>query len=275
MNELGIEQLSLFGMPPVEQVRLAADVGCRCIGIGLTRLNYCNPHSYPDWSLRSDPMLRREMVAAMRDAGVRISIVEGFAIQPGKDVRDLAPDLDIVGELGGERINLVSIDPDQARTFDGFAAMAEMAGERGIETTAEVGTMLGFAAALAALRHVDRPNFRLLIDTMHYFRLGGSIAEFAALDPERVGYVQLCDVPLVSTFESYREEALHERLAPGAGELPLAAFVRLIRPEVVVSLEIPQRSLAEAGRGPLERVGACVEAARALLAAVDRAPATA
>ena len=272
MNQLGIEQLSLFGMPPVEQVRLAADLECPCIGIGLTRMNYCNPHGYPDWSLRNDPALRRDMVEATRDTGVRISIVEGFAIQPGRDVRGLAADLDLVRELGGERINIVSIDSDRARTFDGFAAVAEMADERGIQVTAEVGTMLSFAAALIALRHVNRRNFRLLIDTMHYFRLGGSIAEFAALDPTLVGYVQLCDVPLVSTFASYREEALYERLAPGAGELPLAEFVRLIRPDVVVSLEIPQRALAEAGQGPIERVSACVEAARALLAAVNSSP---
>jgi hypothetical protein len=35
-----------------------------------------------------------------------------------------------------------------------------------------------------------------------------------------------------------------------------------------VSLEIPQRSLADAGVGPYERLGPCVEAGRALLAEV-------
>jgi hypothetical protein len=35
MNELGVERLCVFGMPPVEFVKLAADVGCSCVGINL------------------------------------------------------------------------------------------------------------------------------------------------------------------------------------------------------------------------------------------------
>jgi hypothetical protein len=61
------------------------------------------------------------------------------------------------------------------------------------------------------------------------------------------------------------EEALHERLVPGAGELPLSDFLALIPREVVISIEVPQRSLAQAGIGPRERVGACIDAVRAML----------
>lgn len=265
MNELGIERLCVFDMPPVEFVRLAGELGCSCIGMALAPMRLYNPHGYPDWSLRDDPALRRAMLAAMHDVGVRIAILEGFGIEPGKDVRDFGRDLDLLCQLEGRRINIVSVDPDRQRTYDGFATVAEMADERGIEVCAEVGTMLSLEEGLAAVPHVARPNFRLLIDTMHFFRLGWTLEQFAALDPALVGYVQLCDAPLVSAFETYREEALYERLAPGAGELPLEEFVALLPPDVVVSLEIPQRSLAEAGLGPRERVGACVEAARAML----------
>lgn len=267
MNELGIERLCVFGMPPVPFVALAAELGCSCIGIGLTASRYFNPHGYPDWSLRDDPTLRREMAAVMRDLGVRISLLEGFGIMPGTDVRAMARDLDLLCDLGGARINAVSMDRDLQRTLDGFATLAELAGDRGIEVTIEIGPgpMATLPAAMAAVRHVARPNFRLLIDTMHYFRLGGSIAEIAALDPALIGYVQLCDAPLVSPFASYMEEALHERMAPGTGDLPLRDFVALLRPDVVVSLEVPQRAAAQAGSGPRERVAGCVDAARALM----------
>ncbi|MBW8783120.1 MAG: TIM barrel protein [Novosphingobium sp.] len=267
MNELGIERLCVFDLPPVEFVELVADLGCPCIGIALTPMRHYNPHGYPDWSLRDDPRLRRELVAAMRDRGVRISLLEGFGIAPDKDVRAMESDLDVLVELGGERINLVSIDRDWIRTLDGFAAVTAMAHERKIEVTTEVGA--GFLrtldAAVAAVREVASPNFRLLIDTMHYFRFGGTIAALAALDPHLIGYVQLCDAPLVSPFASYMDEALHERMVPGTGELPLREFLALLRPDVVVSLEVPQRSLAQAGWSTAERVGACVVGARALL----------
>lgn len=267
MNELGIERLCVFGMNPVEFVHLAADLHCTCVGIGLQAMRYYNPHDYPDWSLREDAALRQEMVAVMRDRGVRIALAEGFGIAPGIDVREQARDLDLLCELGAKRINAASMDRDVGRTFDGFALLAEIAAERGIEVTIEIGVgpIRSLSAALAAVRHVARPDFRLLVDTMHYFRLGGSIAEIGAIDAALIGYVQLCDAPLVSPLSSYMEEALHERLVPGTGQLPIREFLALVPPEVVISVEVPQRSLARAGIGPRERVGTCIEAVRAML----------
>lgn len=268
MNRLGVERLCVFGMPPVEFVRLAAGLGCGFIGVGLTPMRYYNPHGYPDWSLRDDAGLRRDMVAAMADHGVRISLCEGFGVRRGADVRDYAGDLDLLCELGGDRINVASSDRDLGRTLDGFAALAEMAQARGIETTIEVGPgpISDLAAGLEAVRHVGQPGFKLLIDTMHFFRFGDSAAALAALDPGVVGYVQLCDAPRVSPFESYMEEALHERMTPGEGELPLLDALKALPRDLIVSVEVPQRSKAEAGMSAHERVGQCVAAARKLLA---------
>lgn len=264
---LGVERLCVFGMPPVEFVELAGDLGCQHIGIGLQPMRYYNPHDYPDWSLTTDKALRGEMVRAMRDRGVQVSLCEGFGIRPGVDLRDYEADLDIVGELGGTRINVASSDRDQGRSFDGFAILTEMAAARGLVTTAEIGPgpIRDLPAALEAVRHVGRPDFKLLVDTMHFFRFGGQVADLAAIDPELIGYVQLCDAPWVSRHASYMDEALHERGNPGEGELPLAELVPHLPPGVVVSVEVPRRSEAEAGMSPHERVGRTVAAARRLL----------
>lgn len=269
--QLGIERLCVFGMPPVEFVELAGDLGCQHIGIGLQPMRYYNPHDYPDWSLTTDKALRGDMVRAMRDRGVQVSLCEGFGIRPGVDLRDYEADLDIVRELGGTRINVASSDRDRGRSFDGFAILTEMAAARGLVTTAEIGPgpIRDLPAALEAVRHVGRPDFKLLVDTMHFFRFGGRAADLAAVDPELIGYVQLCDAPLVSRHASYMEEALHERGNPGEGELPLADLVPLLPPGVVVSVEVPQRSQVEAGLSPRDRVGRTVAAARQLLG--DRA----
>jgi sugar phosphate isomerase/epimerase len=272
MDRLGIERLCVFGMPPVPFIALAADLGCRHIGTGLTPLQAYNPHDYPWWSLRDDPALRRDTVAALGDLGVSMSLCEGFGIRPGADVGDYAADLDVVSELGGRRINAVSVDTDLGRTLDEFARLAEMAEARGIETVIEIGPgpIGGLDAALAAVRHVGRPGFRLLIDTMHFFRLGDGARDLARLDPGLICYVQLCDAPLTSRFARYMDEAFYERAAPGEGELPLLDLLEITPDAVVVSLEVPQRSLAEAGVGVRERVGRCVEAARTLLAEAGR-----
>jgi sugar phosphate isomerase/epimerase len=258
-------------MPPVESVHLAGDLTCHYIGIGLVPTPY-NPHAYPAWSLREDRALRGEMIAAMHGRDVSISLCEGFGVRRGMDVRDYAADLEIVRELGCRRINAASSDRDWSRTLDQFARLAEMAHALDIETTIEVGPgpVAGLPAALAAVRHVGQPHFRLLIDTMHFVRSGSGPGDIAALDPGVIGYVQLCDVPLVSKHSSYMDEALYERMVPGTGELPLREILAALPRDVVLGLEVPQRSLAQAGVGPHERVGRCVQATRSLLAGIGR-----
>jgi len=273
MDRVGIERLCVFGLPPVQFVELAADLDCQYIGTGLEPMRY-NPHNYPRWSLRHEPALRREMIAAMRNRGVSISLCEGFGVRPGADVKDYAGDLGLLCELGGRRINVASVDPDFGRTVDQFARIAEMAAAFDIETVIEIGPgpVPDLPAALAAVRHVGRPDFRLLIDTMHFIRSGSGAADLAALEPAMIGYVQLCDVPLASRHATYMEEALHERLVPGTGELPLLDLLAALPRQVVLGLEVPQRSLVEAGVGPRERVARCVAAARGLLAGLAPSP---
>jgi sugar phosphate isomerase/epimerase len=106
------------------------------------------------------------------------------------------------------------------------------------------------------------------------FRSGGQIVQLAAVDPALIGYVQLCDVPWISSSASYADEARHERLPPGEGELPLLEFVSVLPRDAVVGLEVPMFGRAERGEGPHDRLAGCVAAARNLLAAAEhnRAP---
>jgi sugar phosphate isomerase/epimerase len=271
MHRLGIEQLSVFALPPVDFVNLAAALGCSCISTGLTGFRY-NPHGYPAFSLRDDAVMRREMKAAMRDRGIAISLGEGCLIRPDKDICDAAADMDIMQELGVERLNTVSIDPDLHRSLDQLALFAEMAAERGMLSTIEMCpalTINNLDAALAAVRHVGRHDFNLLLDTMHLGRSCATAAEVAALDPALIGYVQLCDAPRTPSEPDYFKEATLERMVPGEGEMPLRAYLAALPPGLTISLEVPLSSQAEAGIGPEIRLRRCVEAARRLLAEVD------
>jgi sugar phosphate isomerase/epimerase len=269
-ERLGIEFISVFGLPPVELVKLTAELGGRYIGTSLAPMDY-NPHQYPKFSLRDDPALRRELIAAMRDTGVSISLGEGLVVWPQADVADLAADLDAMLELGVRRLNTVSFDPDLSRSFDQFAKLVEMAEQAGVETTIECVpglTVADLPTALAAIRHVGRPSFRLLIDTMHVLRSGSTLADLAALDPTIFGYIQLSDVPLVPTVPDYMEEAMYDRKIPGEGELPLRDLLALLPRDLVIGLEIPRRALAEQEIGPRERMAPAFAAARSLLASL-------
>jgi sugar phosphate isomerase/epimerase len=264
---IGIEMISVFGMPPVEFVRLSASLGCQHISSGLGSFDF--GFGYAPFSLRDDPQLRREMIAAMNDTGVSISLGEGCTIRPDNGAKAYAGDLDLFHELGVTRINTVSMDPDKARSFDEFATLAEMAAERGMVTTTELAPSLTVAdlpTALEAVRHVGRPDFRLLIDTMHVIRSGATPQDLAAIDPALIDYVQVSDSLRTPRFASYFEESMFERIVPGEGELGLREFLAVLPADRVHAIEMPLRSEAKAGVDAHDRLAKCVAATRRLLA---------
>jgi hypothetical protein len=266
MNPLGLECLSVFGLHPVELIRLTGELGCSHVTLNLGPAANRLP-MYPDISFRHDPALQREMAMALAESGVRLGMVEGFAIGPDIGADDYGRDLDMVAGMGARAICSVSLERDMGRTHAEFARLTELATERGLVTTTEVGAgvLRRLDKALAAVAAVGSPAFSLLIDTMHFFRFGSTVADFAALDPATVGHIQLNDVPMPAVIESYMEEALYERRAPGDGDLPLREFLGHVPQAVVVGLEIPIRSEAERGISPRERLARCVAQTRALM----------
>jgi sugar phosphate isomerase/epimerase len=266
MTPLGIDVLSVFGMPPVPFINLTADLGCQSISVTTFTGDY-NPHGYPSFSLTGDAALRREMKAAMADRGVALHGVEGFFVFPGQDIGERAADLDAFRELGAKRLVTISFDYDLPRSFDQFAALAEMASD--MEVLVEFVPTLpvpDLATAKDVLRHVGRSNVSLMLDALHWFRSGLTVEDARALDPALVGCIQLCDAPMTPVIENYGVEAAMERRAPGEGEFPLRAWLDALPKDKLLTLEIPQASLADKGIGPRERLEPCVRGARALLA---------
>lgn len=271
MRQLGLDFITVLGMPPVEYVHLAADLGFSSIGLGLDPLPP-NPHNYPAWTLR-DPNLRRETKVALNDRGISLAVGEGFWVFPKADIRARASDLELMAELGAERINILSIDRDRDRSFDQLATLVEMADAIGLQSTVEFVPMLVISdlkTALDLIKHCGSPNLRLLLDAMHLTRSGASAADIAALDSNLIGYAQISDCKLGSSVEAYAQQAGADRLPPGEGDLPLADFIKALPKNYPLGLEIPMASAAQAGEGPRTRIQRCVDARRALLATIDQ-----
>ena len=233
-----------------------------------------NPHGYPTWSLRRDAALRGETIAALHANNVTISIGEGFLQWPHAQVSDYVSDLDLMRELGAQRINLESLDPDLNHAFDQCAKFAEMASTRGLVTVLEYLPIPGLAisdlsTAVRAIRHAANKNFAIAVDTMHFFRSGSTPSDLAAVDPAVIGYIQLCDIPLVAKYDDYAYEARFDRLAPGEGELPLFDFLTAAPRDVIVGLEVPMLRKAEAGIGPKARLSEGLKTTREMLTRID------
>ena len=264
MDRIAIEFITALGQNPVDFVHLAADLGVPRIGIGLSPIVVV-PEDAPRWSMREDAALHAAVKAALAERGVAAVLGEGFLIHPQMEIGDSARDMDLLADLGAERVNIVAIEPDTARCHDQFGTFADMAGARGMKATIEFlpGVPVGdLASALDCVRASGRGNAGVLIDSMHFFHSGGTIAELEAVDPALIGHAQLCDLPEVFAYEAYSDQAKFERLAPGEGVLPLREFIKALPQTLLLGLEIPQRAKALAGADHRERIGAIVEATR-------------
>ena len=234
----------MFGMPPVQHITLAADLDCGHISTGLAPVPW-KLDRFPHWSLRENAGLRRNALAAMRDRGVVFAQGEGCIIRQGVDVQDYAGDLDLFAELGAVQVSTVTMEPDASRALAQLALLAEMAAQRDMELTLEFApphSINTFEKALAAIRSIAKPNVRLTIDAMHFFRSGGSVDQLALAEGGCIGHVQLCDVPLSAVTDDYYEEACFGRLLPGEGDLPLRKLLAVIPKSVRVGLEIPMQA---------------------------------
>ncbi len=275
MTRLGLEMLTLLGMPPVEHIRLAAELGCAEVSTGLSGLPLSmfgmDDVFYPPWSLRDDPALRREMIAVMRDTGVAIGLGEGFRASGDADIGDCAADLDIMAQLGAKRINAICMEDDLAMAKDKLGMLAEMAASRAMVFTIEFFPPSGIAnlaLALEVAEHIgvlpDGDRARVLLDTTHHFRTGGTVAQIAALDPDMIGYVQLSDARMAPWDQAYMMEAMFARGVPGQGELPLRELIAVLPKDVTISLEVPRLADLRAGMSPRDHAARCVAAARAM-----------
>ncbi|MEE4454490.1 sugar phosphate isomerase/epimerase [Novosphingobium resinovorum] len=271
-HPLGLELLTVLGLDPVAHVTLAADLGCSAVSMGLTQLpDAFNPHGYSPWSLREDPALRRELKAVLADRGVAISIAEGLGVSPTADASERAADMDIFADLGALRVNAVDMGVERARAFDQLAVLAALAAERGMEFSIEftpIFTIRSLAEALEVVAHIGdqgQGGATVLIDSMHFFRSGGTVRQVAELDPALIGHVQLSDVPRKGG-DDYMAEAMSGRMIPGQGELPLREFVEALPRGQVLGLEVPLIAAARSGREARDYVGEIVKRTREFLA---------
>jgi sugar phosphate isomerase/epimerase len=265
MHDFGLENLSSFGLDPVRFIGVAAALGCGHVSLSLS--GTANPLDEVKRSgLGRDAGLRRSVIAGLREASVSVSLLEGFVIAPQVSARDQAENLDIAAELGARAICVINMERDRPRAYGEIAALSDLAAERGVIVTTEygAGTARNLDRVRGMMEGVGHANFGLLIDTMHFFRSGTTLADLDLLGVGSIRHVQLCDVPMPAVIEDYMAEALFERRAPGDGDLPLAEFLARVPETVPVGLEIPIRTEFEAGISLLDRMGRCLEQAKRL-----------
>lgn len=240
--KIGLDSQTLFGMPPLEHIKLAARCGCDFISLAHGPVPWMLSRFQP-WSLREDQQLRRDVKSLLRGEGIGLELAEGFVIRAGQDIAEREADLDMFADLGARKVAAVTMEADPARAVDQLFTLFAMAEPRGLEVAYEFApphTFNSLKAVCEVIKASNAKNVGLLIDAMHYFRCGETVSELKQVYSD-ISYVQLSDTPLHGTTEDYYKEASFRRLAPGQGELDLVRLLASVPPDVPIGLEIPMQ----------------------------------
>lgn len=223
---------------PVELVECAAAAGFDMGGM------WIEPADWTDATTRA-------VKGALAAAGLPLLDVEVVWIKPGP--ADPAHDriVDIGMELGARNVLCVSSDPDAAATAAKLARLAERAGAA-IRINLEFGLFTevkSIGQASAIVGQVDHPAMALLIDALHWTRSGGALAQAAALPPQWLSYVQLCDAPMPGADPAdpgaILTEAVDGRVPLGEGGLALGPLLAAMPAGIPIAVEERSKALRD------------------------------
>jgi sugar phosphate isomerase/epimerase len=214
-----------------------------------------------------DAGLQRQIKRRLADTGIVLFDIEAVWLKPESDIEAIRPALETGAALGAKYVLTIAFDDDRARLTDNFAALCAAAQACGLRTMLEfipysvLGTLAKAHDFLAA---VAPASAGLLIDALHLSRSGGAPADVAAYDPALFSYIHLCDAPQARPApERNRDEARHNRLYPGEGELWLEAFLDAFPAGTPIAVEAPNAAYAHLP--PAERARLAGAATRRLL----------
>jgi sugar phosphate isomerase/epimerase len=247
--------------PPADMVSAAAAAGFDMTGI------WVEPS---EW--RADTT--REVCLRRDDAGMDVLDVEVIWIHPGQPTDDLKRIIDIGGEIGASYGLVVSSDADDEATRRVFADLCDHAQGAGLTLVLEflpITAVRSLDQAVAIVTDAARPNGRVLIDTLHLARTGGTVDAVKLLDPALFPYLQIADAPLTAPgtdYDSLLYEAVDGRLLPGEGQLPIRELLEALPRGLALSPEIRSRALRDRYPDIADRARAIAEATRQFLTAL-------
>ena len=255
--DLTLAPLGFLDLDPPTLISVAGEAGFCSVTLRAAPAVPGGIH-YP---LRPGSAELRETVARSTDTGVGVLQIELVSLHPATDVPAVRALLEAGAELGATRLVVSGDDPDLFVVSARLAEIADMADEYGVTVDVEfmpfraLGTI---GQALEVVSAAGRENVAVMVDALHLARSGGTAADVAAADSNRLRVLQLCDAPLVAPAgDLLATEARDGRLLPGEGALPLDALLAAMPSDTIFVGEVP---IAGTSLPPLDRAQAIFEA---------------
>ena len=253
MRLLSLAAGTILDVGPAEAVDVAADAGFPAVGVWFDAASWTN-------AVASDVRHRADT------RGLTLLDVEPIILTPaGSSTPDHGEAIvDAARFLGARNILVASRDADDGRVAARLHELAERLEGTDIRLVLEFLPIMAVRTlpqALTIVAAAAHPRLGVLVDALHLSRAGHHPSDLAGFDLALFPYLQLCDAPAEtaaspnSNMAPLLYEALHGRLLPGDGALPLAELLEAI-PEVPISLELRSAALMTGYPDPTTRARA-------------------
>jgi sugar phosphate isomerase/epimerase len=255
-----LSHLTLLQCAPPQAVEIASRCGYSFVGLRLFPSG-ADGIAYP---LMTDRAMMRDTLGRMTDTGVGVFDIESVCLDDATSPAFYGPLLEAGAELGARTVLVSAFDTDRARLTDRFAALCEAAAGLGLLCHLEFipwSAVRTPSEARQIVEESNQPNARVLLDTLHLDRSGGSVKDLVGLSGA-MDYFHLCDAPPYQG--GGKEELLHTarfaRLLPGEGMVDIQPVFQAASANSVIGIEVPSIDL-------MRKLGAEQLARQALMAA--------
>jgi sugar phosphate isomerase/epimerase len=243
MRTLSLAAGTILDVAPADAIDVAAEAGFSSVGIWFDAAT---------WTDDVADRVRRRSEAR----GVTILDIEPVMLMPAAsgavDHGDAIIDAAI--RVGARNVLVASRETDDQHVTQRLRELADRLDRSRGTDAADIRLVLEFLPilgvrtlpqALAIIAAANHPRIGLLIDSLHLSRAGHQPSDLNAVDPRLMPYLQICDatpVPADTSISALLHEALHARLLPGEGGLPITALLGEV-PDVPISLELRSQQL--------------------------------
>ena len=239
MRDLALHQITMTQGGPAALIRFAAKAGLKKVCLFTASPVTEDGENMFAVVTAAD---KQDFQILLTDNEVSIINAEYFPVMPDMEVTQYAAALELAAELGARRAVTHIYETDNTRIMDQLGTLCGMARDLGMEIGLE---FTGFAKGCNSLesaatlhQSMNQPNLKIAIDALHLFRTGGTLDQIKAIDPQHIGYAQICDGPHFRKSNDYGDEAMN-RMIPGEGMFPLRAFLTLFGEHVDIDIEVP------------------------------------
>ncbi len=266
--KFSLAHLTVLGWSPVEMAYNASLIGYDYISIRNINMGVKGER---DFSIPIGGERYASLKTALADTGIGIHDIELARVVDGVDVAGYEAAFESGASLGARAVLSSVWTEDKKYYTEQFANLCDLAAKYGLTVNLEFVTWAGIwnlKGALELLNEVQRPNARLMVDTLHAWRSRVSAADIAACPKELFDMAHICDGPAEIPERTDKEALIYTgrdaRYYVGEGAINIADMVRAMRPDTVLSVELPHLARV-AEYGYTEHARRCLATAKEYL----------